>query len=606
MSVALGKPDTGRQFRVLFRDFLARMVDLELMSSRGDIERLLGQFAALMAGFSFTFVVGMIPKFVVSPLPRTELAMHAWGEEEFLVALTMAIAGLFAVLAWNNVFPDRRESLVLGVLPVRARTIFLAKTAAIATALGVSVVAINSFTGAAYPLLILADAGALGPLRPLLAYWATMLAAGMFVCCGTLAVQGVAAQLLSYRLFVRVSSFLQLAAFFAILGVLFLKPPFPSPHALALAHYPAWFRWIPSFWFFGLLQQLNGSADAALTALATRAVWALGIVFTGALAASTLAYARNIRRIVEQPDIVPSDRSRPAARWGSRLAARWIARPVERAIVLFTARTLARSRQHRLLIAAYGGIGLAIALAYCRGLIYGPARWELSYERNYWNRPNTPLMIVSLVLLVFAVIGLRAVFALPLALPANWIFRVTAVDRPSQYFSGVRNSVFLLAAGPICLAAAAGYIAIWPLRPALEHIAVLCAVAVLLVSRWFDGFHKIPFACSYLPGKANINVKLGTYAFLFLLLADIGVRLEFWTLSRAPAFGILFGLLAAAAMWADYLWRQFAEAPGNRIQFEDLPIADVSPLDLHGGGGGGWTGGEGAANPAGASEWGGA
>lgn len=75
---------------------------------------------------------------------------------------------------------------------------------------------------------------------------------------------------------------------------------------------------------------------------------------------------------------------------------------------------------------------------------------------------------------------------------------------------------------------------------------------------------------------------------------------------RTAAFGILFRLLAAAAMWAHYLWRQFAEAPGNRIQFEDLPIADVSPLDLHGGGGGGWTGGEGSANPAGASEWGGA
>ena len=37
--MALGLPDPRRQFRVLLRDFLARMVDLELLSSRGDIQR---------------------------------------------------------------------------------------------------------------------------------------------------------------------------------------------------------------------------------------------------------------------------------------------------------------------------------------------------------------------------------------------------------------------------------------------------------------------------------------------------------------------------------------------------------------------------------------
>ena len=88
--------------------------------------KLLVQFAALLAAFSLTFAMGTVSKYVTSTLPHAALAMHAYTEEEFLIAATMAIAGLFSVLAWNTVLPDRRDCLVLGVLPVRVRTIFLA------------------------------------------------------------------------------------------------------------------------------------------------------------------------------------------------------------------------------------------------------------------------------------------------------------------------------------------------------------------------------------------------------------------------------------------------------------------------------------------------
>ena len=40
------------QFRVLYREFLFRMVDLELLSPQGDRSKLLGQFAALLVFIS--------------------------------------------------------------------------------------------------------------------------------------------------------------------------------------------------------------------------------------------------------------------------------------------------------------------------------------------------------------------------------------------------------------------------------------------------------------------------------------------------------------------------------------------------------------------------
>jgi hypothetical protein len=161
-------------------------------------------------------------------------------------------------------------------------------------------------------------------------------------------------------------------------------------------------------------------------------------------------------------------------------------------------RTIARSRQHRLLLASYGGAGLAIALAYAKSLLYG-------YSDEPWYQPNTPLLIGSLVLLSFMVIAARAAFALPIALQANWIFRITAVHRPAAYFAAVRKSAFALTVIPVGILSAILYLSIWPSRAALEHMIVLVVTGFLLVDRALHRFRKIPFACSYLPGKANLK-----------------------------------------------------------------------------------------------------
>jgi len=386
-----------------------------------------------------------------------------------------------------------------------------------------------------------------------------MLAAGLFVGCAMVALQGLAAQLLSYRLFLRASSFLQLGAFFVTLGAYFLKPP------LARARE---FPWFPSFWFM----------DFGRTAL-----YALAAAISLAAVTFALAYGGNLRRIVEQPDIAPADRSRPAARIGAYLTARLLARPIDRAIVLFTARTIARSRQHRLLLAAYMGIGLAIALAYSRELIYGGDPLESEFWKVPWNQPNVPFLVAGLVLLFFAAIGARAVFALPIALRANWIFEITAVESPAAYFGAVRKALYAVTAAPVWMASAAIYFSIWPAVGAAEHVALLGVVAVLVVETSLRRFRKIPFACAYLPGKSNIHVRLGCYGIGFLFAASQGVHLEYWSMHGAMRFVVLLGALGILAIWARKRTTRAAASPGNRLQFEDLPEAEIEALDLHGG-----------------------
>src|SRR5262245_19668824 len=145
--------DSLRQFRVLYRSFLLRLVDLELLSAHGDVANLLAQFGGLLAALSFVFAISIVPQYGLSTLTADQLALAAWGDQEFLIGTTMAVVGLFAVVAWDSVFPDRRDSLVLGVLPLGTRTIFAAKVAAIATGLGVAVAAVNVATGISYPFV---------------------------------------------------------------------------------------------------------------------------------------------------------------------------------------------------------------------------------------------------------------------------------------------------------------------------------------------------------------------------------------------------------------------------------------------------------------------
>jgi pimeloyl-ACP methyl ester carboxylesterase len=571
-----------QQFRVLYRDFLRRMIDLELLSAHGDVQRLLGQFGALLAAGSA--VMALIQS-ALAYVPREYLAVAAWSDEEFLISTTMAIAGMFAVVSWDSVFPDRRDSLILGLLPLRPQTILNARLAATATGLGLCVVAVNVFTSVAFAVSAYSGTNfIIGVARTFLAYWITMTTAGLFVFCVFLGGQGITAQLFNYRLQARISNTLQIAAFFLVLGTYFLTPG-SDDFSITDPNYASLIRALPSFWFLGLFQKLHGAALPNAGMLAERALWALALSTTIAASTYALAYSRNIRRLIEQPDIAPSDRSRPASRLAAFLASKLLAKQVERAVLLFTARTLARSRQHRLILAAYAGLGLAISLAFARALLFGGSRMyavarRYGFRPTSWNEPNAALMTAGLVMLFFAVIGTRAVFSLPATLKANWIFRITAIHSPRAYFTAVRKVLYGVAVWPVLMAMAVAYLMIWPRVPALLHIAILVLAGVILVERSLTEFRKVPFTCSYLPGQADLRLKLGAYGAAFLFATYVAGALENALLETVARTTVLFFVLAALTITSRRKWTAFAASPYERLQFEAVEAQEVSPLDL--------------------------
>ena len=127
-----------------------------------------------------------------------------------------------------------------------------------------------------------------------------------------------------------------------------------------------------------------------------------------------LAYVRTLRKILEQPDIAPAVRG---LRWlppfGSQLAT---------AVVHFSIRTIARSRQHRVVLAFYLGIGFAFLIFFIRA----PAQ-----EKNL-AQADLGILFANYAVMVATLVGIRAVYAMPMSLGSNWIFRVTVNGSPTH------------------------------------------------------------------------------------------------------------------------------------------------------------------------------
>jgi hypothetical protein len=394
-----------------------------------------------------------------------------------------------------------------------------------------------------------------------------MLASGAFIYCTVLVVQGTAAQLLPRRLFLRISGYLQLAAFCLFLCGYFLQPSFGGLEGLSVPAAQRLVFAVPSFWFLGLFHQLNGSMHPALVPLAHRAWWGLAIALGGTATAYALSYMRTLRKIVEEPEITPGARR---AMWlppfGSRL---------QTAIGQFSIRTLVRSRQHRVILAFYLGIGFAITIF----LLKAPELKErLPGGADPWRRADTPLLAASIAMLTLAIVGTRVVFAMPLELRANWIFRVIGMQGGTRTLTAARRALMLTAALPLCSIAAVLCLWLWPLRQAAGHVALLALLAILLTDLCLLGFRKVPFACSYLPGKSPIHLLfLGALGLMHFILLNVKLERQMLQSGRDTLWMLLPFAVAAVGL---RIYVKLTRDAKEELQFEEAIDPAVMELGL--------------------------
>jgi hypothetical protein len=549
---------TRRQFRVLYREFLFRIVDRDLLSTHatGDASQLLLQLVALLVFLSLCVCAPVL--FTGTPAPAHTRLIFAWTFEHFLIATTMLVIGVFAVLSWNAMFPGHGDVLVLGPLPIRAHTILLARLAAVATALGLTILALHVAAGMVWPLALASIVPDIGGTwawpRVLGAYWLTMAAAGVFIFGVAMTLQGVAAAVLPRRHFLRVSSLLQLAAFCVIVGVYLLQPMRVEPDGHLAILRQGLLSWSPSYWFLGLFQQLSGST--ALAPLARNAWIGLGLAVSGAAMACALSYLRTLPRIAEEPDIAPAvTRVRWLPAFGNAL---------QTVVVQFSVRTLFRSNSHRVILAFYWGVGCAFVLVFLK-------------SPTGQRETSVPLLLSSIVIMVFAVLAARIAFGMPRDLQANWIFRTLPVRGGPRYIAARRRALVAVSAVPAWIVSAVLFLWMWPWRQAVGHLAALALFGMILVEIAVAGTQRIPFTCSYLPGKSRVHLAACVGALLVLPVVMMAAAFERDALRDTIRYAVLMGALLVA--WIA-VRGGIALVTSAEPEFEDEPAGQLLTLEI--------------------------
>jgi len=331
-------------------------------------------------------------------------------------------------------------------------------------------------------------------------------------------------------------------------------------------------RFFPPMWFLGLYQTQLGWPNPIFRDLAATARLAVGWTTAAALAAYVLSYKRHVSRSLESAEMVSAEPS-AAGKMLERGLDRLVVRDsLQQASFYFTWKTLTRSRRHKLFFAAYIAVGCALVF---EGLAVLVARGG-----NSWmHRPIPELLPAPLILSFFILCGMRHVFAVPAELPANWVFRVSDRGEGRRSLAGVKKAMRVMGVLPLFALLLPLHIVLWGWRVALLHILFGVVVSLLLVEVLLVSFDKLPFTCSYLPGKANLKVSWPIYLFGFTTYLSTMVTLEYWMLQRPARFVWLAALVVVVqGALAIYRWR--VTGRDVTLVFDEQPEPLVRTLDL--------------------------
>jgi len=179
------------------------------------------------------------------------------------------------------------------------------------------------------------------------------------------------------------------------------------------------------------------------------------------------------------------------------------------------------------------------------------------------------------------IVGTRVVFSMPLDLLANWIFRIAPLRGARECLAARRRALILIALVPVWVGSALLFLSLWPWKTAAWHLAILGLLGAILVEFCLHGAQKIPFTCSWLPGRSNFHLTFWLCIGLLMTLISKGAEFERRAIGDATRGALtLLGLGIAAVLLR---WRTAAQANSEQaeLRFEDAPSPAIIGLGLH-------------------------
>jgi predicted permease len=539
----------------LVRHFVVRFFDNEMITIPGEWQKVaVGIFAALVSvALAASSIyrdryLGMHEAGFVTP---AQFQQAIRDDLISFVVLGMAVTALLTILQWQSLFPSLRDCLALAGLPVNPREIFAAKYGAVILIFGAFVVSMTGMPA----ILFTAIVTSYSPVHPnvllyLVANFAALAGGCAFVFFTLVAIQGILLNLFKAHTFARVSTTVQAILFVAVVGVLPLMGNQPKAAA-----------WWPPVWFIHLWDAMIGGP----VSLARNALLAVAIPAVMSAGAYLLSYQRYQKMLLEaQP-------GHASVRWaglGAKLLERWIADPREQAAFAFIWKTLFRSRSHRLFLLAYAGAALGWIT---KGLLDAPPV-NLRDEGLY----GLTVVLAPIAVAVLITVGLRYLFTLPVMLRANWVFQAMEAEARPAWHLAIERFVIWCGIVPVFVVGLPAAIAVLGPTRGVAADLLGCMSALIFFERYFREWRKLPFTCSYLPGKQPIWALMVRFGISSAMLAPIA-QLMLWASAETTSFVALSSGLAA--LW--WRWRRMRRLLASAsILWDEQPEAAVQLIDL--------------------------
>ncbi|HEU4415422.1 MAG TPA: hypothetical protein VFT65_11615 [Candidatus Angelobacter sp.] len=493
-------------------------------------------------------------------------------DQYFFLAFSMAVTGIVTVLKWDNIFPDRRDYMNLAPLPIATRQIFLANIIAITLVALIFAVDVNAASSLVFPMdVTMEQPRFIFFLQFAGAHFVGVVLSSLFAFFALFAVIGTLMAVLPDAVFRRISLPVRVLIVILLLSLLGTIVAVPDYLRSIASHPHSLMRWLPPLWFLGVVRVILGKAGPELVHLGSIGLRAMAGVLLLAPLAYAVSYYRYFIRIPETLDTTLRTRApRKVLPIGSidRMVLR---SSFERATYRFTLKTLLRNQRHSLLLGAFAGLGLVIAMqtvASADGVTVG-------------GPPATEILSAPFILAYFLLSGLRFVFDLPAELRANWVCQVILDHDKRESIALARKVMFTFVLPWLLLAGFPLSVFFWGWALGGGHIAVVTGSCYFLTEVLLRRFRKIPFTCSYLAWKQNATVMILLYIFGFWGFCVLLPQMENALARRSPLY---LWIVAALALPATLVLRKLRndEDEEQFLVFEEVTAPPFEVLNISG------------------------
>ena len=554
----IAEPPERSKFQLLVRHFLERFFNNEMVSTDGDAKTRLLQVVCAIA------LPGMVlALYLFAPYhaPHGRPFWSQVSDRYMYVMYSFVAVGVVSIFAWDLFFPDLLDVFVLASLPIAHRKLFMARIVALSLFLGLFLFGTNALGSIFFPVVCDLPSFA----RHFCAHLLAVTASGAFAAAFFLALQGVILAVMGERFFRTIAPLLQGVSIMMLLTI-FLFFLVLSPFLQVLMNSPA-SRYFPPFWFLGIYEKLlaGSSALPVFTGLARTGCLATVLVIALAILSYPLAYRRRTRHLVEGSG-APSAPNLATMPIHHMLNATLLRNGVQRGIYHFISYSLLRTQRHRVYLAIYGGLGLALMTACVLFLKLGHGHVAFALSPD-GLRAAVPIVAF------WTIAGLRTAFLSPADRRGGWLFRVI-LGRPGLTQLAAAKLWVLLCGMILTLAFLALVSAIGPAqlrgwRFATSQGLVAIGLCLLLTEALFLKVRTIPFTGAAGAPTTNLAFILLQYFGFFPPLVLLTLSLEPWLEANLWHAAGMIVIVVAVLLWMRRVHRTNVNYYTNLIDLDD-------------------------------------